>query len=59
MKKALAIFIAFLMLLSSVPLSVSAATVDAKIYGPVVLTNGLEFSTAGIEYVLDTENGEN
>ena len=59
MKKTLAMFIAILMLVSIVPLSISAATVDAKIFGPIAITNGLEVGMGGIDCALDTENGEN
>ena len=59
MKKLIALVLTVLMLVSAVPMTVSAATVDAKINGPIALTDGVDYTAAGIDYVLAEENGEN
>ncbi|MBO7149149.1 MAG: S-layer homology domain-containing protein [Clostridia bacterium] len=54
MKKIISFILAVLMLVSVFLMSTSAA-VDAKIFGPLALTSGIDFSTAGIDYILAEE----
>ena len=54
MKRIISLILMALMLVSVFPMSASAA-VDAKIYGPIALTGGVDFVTAGVDYILAEE----
>ncbi|MBQ7821472.1 MAG: S-layer homology domain-containing protein [Clostridia bacterium] len=59
MKKIAVFILTLIIIISAVPISLSADTVDAKIYGPITIMNSMSLTMVGIDYDLASDDEGN